>query len=125
VESKGVCKSVFAIKEHEMAFGVTSEVKDQVAEVTLSGELDAGSAPELQEELTKILEGEIKQLVLNVKDLQFMASAGIRMLIFAKQKKGTDLDVYVIAPQDQIKDLLTRTGLLSSFIVQDEYSPEN
>ena len=33
--------------------------------------------------------------------------------------------VYVIAPQDQIRDLLTRTGLLSSFIVQDEYSPES
>lgn len=108
-----------------MAFSVTSEVNDQVAQVTLSGELDASSAPELQQELTKVLEGDITRLVLNVKDLEFMASAGIRMLIFAKQKKGTQLDVYVVAPQDQVKDLLTRTGLMSSFIVQDEYAPES
>lgn len=108
-----------------MAFAVTSEVNEKVAQVTLAGELDANSAPELQQELTKVLEGDIKHLVLNVKDLQFMASAGIRMLIFAKQKKGTNLDVYVIAPQDQVKDLLTRTGLMTSFIVQDEYAPED
>lgn len=108
-----------------MAFSVTSEVNDKVAEVTLSGELDAASAPELQQELTKVLEGDVTRLVLNVRDLQFMASAGVRMLIFAKQKKGTNLDVYVVGPQEQVKDLLHRTGLMSSFIVQDEYSPED
>jgi anti-anti-sigma factor len=59
-----------------------------------------------------------------VKDLEFIASAGVRMLVFAKQKLGRTVDVYIIAPQQQIVDTLERTGLLNSFIVQDEFQPE-
>jgi anti-anti-sigma factor len=62
-------------------------------------------------------------LVLLVQELVFMASAGIRMLIFAKQRMGPTVDVYVIAPQEPILDTLKRTGLLHSVIVQPEYRP--
>ena len=54
-----------------------------------------------------------------------MASAGIRMLIFAKQKMGRQVDVYVIGPQEPILETLRRTGLLHSLIVQTEYQPLN
>jgi anti-anti-sigma factor len=98
-------------------------MKEDAAEITLAGELDASSAPLFQAELEKAAALKPKRLVLLVKDLDFMASAGIRMLIFAKQKMGPTVDVYVIAPQEPILDTLRRTGLLYSVIVQNEYSP--
>ncbi len=98
-------------------------MKEGVAEITLAGELDAASAPLFQAELEKAAALKPKWLVLLVKDLEFMASAGIRMLIFAKQKMGTGVDVYVIAPQESILDTLKRTGLLHSVIVQNEFKP--
>ena len=106
-----------------MALTVTSKMVDQVAEITLAGELDASSAPLFQAELVKAAEQKPKRLVLFVSGLEYMASAGVRMLIFAKQKMGPSVDVYVIAPQEQVLDTIRRTGLERSVIVQAEYKP--
>ncbi len=105
-----------------MALSVTLEMKAEAAEITLVGELDASSAPLFQAELEKAAALKPRWLVLRVKDLEFMASAGIRMLIFAKQKMGAKVDVYVIAPQEPILETLQRTGLLHSVIVQNEFT---
>jgi anti-anti-sigma factor len=106
-----------------MALSVFLEVNDDIAEITLSGELDASSASLFQAELERAAALKPKRLVLLVKDLEFMASAGIRMLIFGKQKLGPKVDVYVIEPQEAILDTLRRTGIIRSVIVQNEYSP--
>jgi anti-anti-sigma factor len=104
-----------------MPLTVTQTMTGSVARITLSGELDASTAPQFQTELEKAAAAKPKRLVLLVKDLSFMASAGVRMLIFAKQKMGAGTDVYMIACQEQILETLKRTGLLHSLIVQDEY----
>jgi anti-anti-sigma factor len=104
-----------------MALTVTAKMVDQVAEITLSGELDASTAPLFQAELVKVAQQKPKRLVLRVGGLAFMASAGVRMLLIAKQKMGTGVDVYVIAPQQEILDTIERVGLGRSVIVQSEY----
>lgn len=104
-----------------MALEVGLTVTGTVAEVLLAGELDASTAPLFQGVLEKAAAQKPKHLVLRVADLVFMASAGVRMLIFAKQKMGSGVDIYVIAPREQILDTLRRTGLLHSVIVQQEY----
>jgi anti-anti-sigma factor len=104
-----------------MALDVTLTLTSSVAEVFLSGELDASTAPVFQATLEKAAVEKPRHLVLRVRDLVFMASAGVRMLIFAKQKMGAGVAVYVIAPQEQVLDTLRRTGLLHSVIVQQEY----
>jgi anti-anti-sigma factor len=103
-----------------MAFNVTAVLKASVAEITLSGDLDAAAAPRFQRELEGVAAGKPRQLVLRVRDLVYLASAGVRMLIVARQKMGPGVDVYVIAPQEQVLDTLRRTGLLPSVIIQDE-----
>jgi anti-anti-sigma factor len=106
-----------------MALSVVLEMNEDVAEITLKGELDATSAGLFQAELERAAASRPKRLVLLVKDLEFIASAGIRMLIFGKQKLGPKVDVYVIDPQEPILETLRRTGLLRSVIVQTEFSP--
>ena len=106
-----------------MALSLILVAKEDVVEITLSGELDSASAPLFQTELDKAAALKPRRLVLMVQALEFMASAGIRMLIFAKQKMGRQVDVYVIAPQEPILETLRRTGLLHSLIVQTEYAP--
>jgi anti-anti-sigma factor len=107
-----------------MALSVNLVAKDDEAEITLAGELDAATAPLFQAELEKAAALKPRRLVLLVRDLEFMTSAGIRMLVFSKQKLGPKVDVYVIAPQEPILETLRRTGLLHSVIVQTEYVPE-
>jgi anti-anti-sigma factor len=106
-----------------MALSVVLTAKDDAAEITLAGDLDASTAPLFQAELEKAAALKPKRLILQLRDLAFMASAGIRMLLFAKQKMGPRVDVYVIAPQEPILETLRRTGFVHSVIVQNEYSP--
>jgi hypothetical protein len=47
-----------------------------------------------------------------------MASAGLRILIFAKQKQPT-LRIYVVKPQPAIVDTLRKTGFYDGVYVVD------
>ncbi len=106
-----------------MAFSITSQImKDGTAELSLVGELDASVANEFKVAVEKAAAEKAKRLVLNMKDLEFMSSAGLRVLVFAKQKMGSGVDIYVIAAQDAVRDTIEMTGFHQSVIMQDEYS---
>ena len=104
-----------------MAFSVTSDVDNGIARITLTGELDAGSAPAFKAEIEKVAAQKIRRLVLMLSGLEFMASAGLRVLIFAKQKIGAGIDIYVVGAQPSIVDTLEMTGFHHSVVMLDEY----
>ncbi len=93
-----------------------------VAMITLSGELDASVADNFRSEIQKATNQGARRLVLMVKDLSYMASAGLRVLIFAKQKMGSNVDLYVVEPQEAIREVITMTGFTQSVIILDEYN---
>ncbi len=105
-----------------MAFSVSSKtLKNGIVELSLVGELDASVANEFKTAVEQAATDKAKRLVLNMKDLEFMSSAGLRVLVFAKQKMGYDVDIYVIAAQDAVRDTIEMTGFHQSVIMQDEY----
>lgn len=105
-----------------MAFTATLEIPSEaIAKIILSGELDANTAAAFKEKVEKATTNSIKRLILDMSDLEYMASAGLRVLIYAKQKIGMDTDFYVVSPQDPVLHTLTMTGFDQSvFIVSDE-----
>lgn len=105
-----------------MAFTATLEkTTEETAKITLSGELDASTAPVLKSEVENATTSPVKRLVLDMTDLEYMASAGLRVLIYAKQKIGMDTDLYVISPQEPVLDTLTKTGFVNSvYVVTNE-----
>ncbi len=107
-----------------MAFNATLEKTNGIAKITLSGELDASTAPIFRTEVEKAAAEHPKRLVLIMQDLEFMASAGLRVLLFAKQKMGTDIDIYMVAPQEGVIDTLNKTGIIQSVIVVDKYEAD-
>ncbi len=92
-----------------------------VAKITLSGKLDAGTVSQFQALIEEAAENKVKRIALLLEGLSFMASAGLRMLVFAKQKLGSSVDIYVIAAQDQIVETIEMTGLNHSVIMRDTY----
>jgi anti-anti-sigma factor len=108
-----------------MAFNVTLEMTDNgIAKMTLSGELDASVAPAFRTEIENAASQQAKRLVLLMQDLEYMASAGLRALVFAKQKMGADVDIYVIGAQEPVMETITMTGFHHSIIALDEYDTE-
>ncbi len=105
-----------------MALDVRFEMAENgVAKVFLAGELDAGTAPRFQQEVEKAVTGKARRLVLLLSDLSYIASAGLRVLVFAKQKMGAASEVYVIGAQEQVADTLKKTGLHHSVISLPQY----
>jgi anti-anti-sigma factor len=103
-----------------MALEVLLKATAQAAELILSGELDASTAPLLQAELEKAANQKPRSLVLRLRNLEYMACAGARTLLFVKQRMARDVVMYVISPQAQVLDTLRRTGLCHNVIVQEE-----
>jgi anti-sigma B factor antagonist len=69
--------------------GIKTEIKGSVAIVTVSGQIDSETAPAFDEELTKVTSSHSK-LVIDLKGVEYMSSAGIRAVMKASQvtKKG-------------------------------------
>lgn len=104
-----------------MAFSAASEVTNGIAKVTLTGELDASAAPEFKSEIEKVAAQKPRRLVLMLAGLEFMASAGLRVLIFAKQKLGGNTDIYVVGARPAIVETLEMTGFQHSVAMLPEY----
>ena len=104
-----------------MAFQALVEIVNSVAKITLSGELDAAVAPDFKKAVEEAAGGKPKRLALIMHDLSYIASAGIRVFIFAKQKMGADTDIFVIGAQEQVRETLEMTGMTYSIQLMDAY----
>ncbi len=104
-----------------MAFSVTSEVAGGIARATLSGELDANVAGQFHAMIEQLAAQHPRRLVLFMSDLEYMSSAGLRTLIFARQKMGGDVDIVVVGAHDAVLETLTMTGFHHSVYMVSEY----
>jgi anti-anti-sigma factor len=110
-----------------MAFSITSEVnKDgSIATITMVGEVDSLTARSFKHEIESVFQeseklGDLKDLVLELDGLEFISSAGLRVLIFSKQSKP-DANIYFVKAKEDILDSLKKTGLMHSVTAVDEY----
>ncbi|MBV9385034.1 MAG: anti-sigma factor antagonist [Chroococcidiopsidaceae cyanobacterium CP_BM_ER_R8_30] len=104
-----------------MALNTTLETNNGITTITLSGELDASTAPLFKEKVEEAASQKVRRLVLLMQDLEYMASAGLRMLIFAKQKMGSNVDIYVVGAQEMVIDTIKKTGFHYSVVILDKY----
>ncbi|HCE66044.1 MAG: anti-anti-sigma factor [Geobacteraceae bacterium GWC2_55_20] len=105
-----------------MAFDAQLAMTDSIAKITLTGSLDASSAPRFKEVIEQAAVQSPSRLVLLMKDLEFLASAGLRVLIFAKQKMGAKVDIYVVGSQGPVLGTLEMSGFHHSVYIQDTYA---
>ena len=85
--------------------------ENQIVTLVLQGDVDTKTAPELLDVLTTLKLKELSELKIDLAEVNFMSSAGLRALVFAKQKMNHDSIVSVVHPNDEIKDVIMKTGL--------------
>lgn len=104
----------------ESKFSVTCN--EGIANIELCGRLDATNAPAFQEELKKLMGQNVSRLVFYAKDLEYMSSAGLRTIIFAKQKIGVAAQIYFIGAQEAVQNVIKMSGLDTFMILQQTYN---
>ena len=84
--------------------------------VSLSGELDTAAAVEVEEKLKVLYENEGKDVVIDCKDLEYIASSGLRMLLsILKGAKANGSKVVMRSVNDDIKNVFQLTGFIDLF----------
>ena len=86
--------------------------------VEVSGRLDTLTAPEFESKVEPQLSG-IKELVVDLKDLEYISSAGLRVLMGAhKAMAAAGGTVKVLHPNAMVRGVFEITGLNSVFVVE-------
>lgn len=86
---------------------------------SLSGELDASTAPAAQQQLLPLAQPGAK-VVLDLTDVPYMSSAGLRLLLsIYRQITTTGGAIALAGVVDEIKDTMAVTGFLKFFVVHD------
>ena len=80
--------------------------------VNISGRIDAASAPELEEALEKLRKDGFKNLVLDMGEVTFISSSGLRVMLIARKaaKRGRGR-VVIAQPSERVIDTLDIAGL--------------
>lgn len=97
-------------------------LNNNIAKIELAGRLDAANATAFQEELQKLAGQKVSRMVFYAKDLEYISSAGLRVIIFAKQKIGVDAQVYLIGAPELVLNVIKMSGLDNFIIIQDTYN---
>jgi anti-anti-sigma factor len=111
-----------------MAFTITKRLNPLT--LALAGRLDTHTAPQLDQELDHVMHsgGDIKQLVFDLSQLEYLSSAGIRCFVRARkfiEPRGGK--VAVVNPQPPVRKVLDivkaipSAGIFGSVAELDEY----
>jgi anti-sigma B factor antagonist len=84
--------------------------------VTVSGRVDSSSAPDLDEALKNLTNEGRSNLVLDLSQVDYMSSAGLRSLVSTlRDCKRRGGDVRLATPSARVSDVLNLAGLDSIF----------
>ena len=93
-------------------FRCSLRTADGVATVKLAGELDVAGVPETEMTLREALDAGCRRLVIDLRDLTFMDSTGITLLVrWDLGARNDGYDLALIRGNERIHRLLTLTGL--------------
>jgi anti-anti-sigma factor len=98
---------------------IVPDVAGTSATFSIAGRLDATNAPELTDQLSKLAGRGITTIVFEFSGLDYISSAGLRAMVFAKQKIGADVQVTVKHPKPAVSKVIRMTGF-DSFLTIEE-----
>lgn len=105
------------IKE-DFSMTISKNLEGDKLTVAVEGRLDTVTAPDLESELKSALEG-VKELVMDFTKLEYISSAGLRVLLAAFKKmdaKGGKMKLTNI--NEMVREVLDVTGLMSVLTVE-------
>jgi anti-anti-sigma factor len=80
-------------------FSISASDRDGRAHLTLRGELDLATAPELEQLVNERIDGS-QEVVIDLRGLEFMDSSGIRVLVAAHARAGrTGNRLFIVRPE--------------------------
>ena len=98
---------------------MTIEIKknDQETIIEIVGRLDTITAPALDKTINEDI-GDTKNLVLDVKGMEYISSAGLRVLLSAQKKMQKIGSMKVIGVCDEVMEVFEMTGFADILVIE-------
>lgn len=96
---------------------ITSKVEGEKASISLEGKLDTNSAHDFNDEVMPILDT-VKKLVLDFENLEYISSAGLRVLLVVIKKMNEAGSMKVIHVNENVMDILDMTGISDDLVIE-------
>ncbi|WP_036612116.1 STAS domain-containing protein [Oribacterium sp. P6A1] len=88
---------------------ITKTKEDAKLDIALEGRLDTTTAPQLEETITAEIEG-VKELVFDFAALEYVSSAGLRVLLSAQKKMNKQGSMVIRNVSEEIDEIFNVTG---------------
>lgn len=75
----------------------------------ITGRLDTATAPELEKAIAA-LEADVKELVLDFAELEYISSAGLRVVLAAQKKMKTQGSMVIMNANESVMEVFEITG---------------
>ena len=102
-------------------FNVAEQQHGSARIVSVSGELDLRTSPELEDRLGHAFDAGTQLVILDLRQIEFMDSTGLRVLLAAHQRaQESGRRFALVKGADQVERVLTLTGVRDLLTVVDD-----
>jgi anti-anti-sigma factor len=92
------------------------EEQGKIAIVTLKGRLETSESEAVQEKMTSLYGKDLERIIIDCKDLEYIASSGLRILfLLLREMKPKGTVVIIRNSNDMLKGVFDSTGFSSLF----------
>ena len=96
---------------------INTMLKDKGCRMELSGRLDTITSPQLEEALKEV-PAETEELVLDLKDLEYVSSAGLRVFLNAQKMMADKGKMILCNVNEEIMEVLDMTGFTQILTIE-------
>ena len=96
---------------------IAKNIENGKVVLAIGGRLDTTTAPELERELESLL-SEVTELVFDMTELEYISSAGLRVLLKAQKAMNVQGNMKVTHVNDSIMEVFEITGFLDILTIE-------
>lgn len=96
---------------------IIKKLEDKKLNIALEGRLDTSTAPALEAELKASLEG-ITELVLDFEKLEYISSAGLRVVLAAQKVMSGQGSMKLVHVNDEVMEVFEITGFVDILTIE-------
>ena len=97
---------------------ISKNQEGNAVELTLSGNLDTTTAPQLEEEIRNI-SGDVTELAFDLAQLEYISSAGLRALLQAQKLMNKQGTMVVRHANETVMEVFEITGFSDMLTIED------
>ena len=96
---------------------IEKKLNGELATLVVAGRLDTQTAPELEKEIDDVVTG-INELVLDMTGLEYVSSAGLRVILKAQKIMNSKGSMKLTGVNDSIMEVFDITGFIDILTIE-------